>query len=91
MIGLLKLIGFGFLALTVVYLIIRRYALSVTREALERAYDSGQDGVDAQERDTYIDAGLLQYKRSLRFKLLWLIYILPLASIILTAYVVNSQ
>lgn len=91
MFGALKLIGFGFLALTVVYLIIRRYALSVTREALERAYGSRQDGDAAQERDTYIDAGLLKYKRSLRFKLLWLIYILPLAFIILTAYLVNSQ
>jgi len=85
MIGLLKLIGFGFLVLTVFYLIVRAYALSVVRESLERSYD--QDG----DRDTYAANGLSQYQRSLRFKLLWLVYILPMALIILTAYLVNSQ
>lgn len=85
MIGLLKLIGFGFLALTVVYFIVRAYGLSVTRERLERAYGGDQD------RDAYIATGLSQYQRSLRFKLLWLVYILPIAVIILTAYLVNSQ
>jgi len=85
MIGLLKLAGFGFLALTVVYFVVRAYALSVTRESLERAYDGFQD------RDAYIATGLSQYQRSLQYKLLWLVYILPLALIILTAYLVNSQ
>lgn len=85
MFGLLKLLGFGFLALTVVYLIVRAYALSVTRERLERSFDGGQD------RDAYIAAGLSQYQRSLRYKLLWLVYILPLALIFMTAYLVNSQ
>lgn len=85
MIGLLKLIGFGFLALTLFYLIVRAYALSVVRESLERSFD--QEG----DRDTYIAKGLSQYQRSLRFKLLWLVYILPIALIILTAYLVNSQ
>ncbi len=85
MIGLLELIGFGFLFQTVVYLIVRAYAMSVTRENLERRFDGDQD------RATYIATGLTQYRHSLRFKLLWLFYILPLALIILTAYLVNSQ
>lgn len=87
MIGFLKLIGFGFLALTVIYLLVRSYALSVTRERLERSHDKAQDG----DRDSYIATGLSQYRRSLRYKLLWLVYILPIAVIILTAYLVNSQ
>lgn len=85
MIGPLKLIGFGFLALTVIYLIVRAYALSVRRERLKRSFDGDAD------RDSYIAAGLSQYRRSLGYKLLWLVYILPIAVIILTAYMVNSQ
>lgn len=87
MIGLLKLIGFGFLGLSVIYLVVRAYALSVTRERLERDFDRGQDG----DIDAYIATGLSEYRRSLRYKLLWLVYILPIAVIILTAYLVNSQ
>lgn len=52
MIGLLKLLGFGFLVLTGVYLIVRAYALSVTRENLERAYNGDPD------RDAHIAMGL---------------------------------
>jgi hypothetical protein len=87
MIGLIQLIVFGFLGLTVIYIIVSIYARSTERERLERAFDAEPLGA----RDDYIRAGIEAYKRSLRRKLLWLVYILPMAAILLTIYVVNSQ
>jgi hypothetical protein len=64
------------------------YARSVEREKLEKSFDAGDD---AGDRDTFINAGLTAYQHSLRHKTLWLIYIIPVAVIILTAYLVNHQ
>ncbi len=88
MVGLIELIVFGFLALSVVYIAVSIYARSVEREKLEKAFDAG--GVTG-ERDAYINAGLTAYQHSLRHKTLWLVYIVPVAVIILTAYLVNHQ
>lgn len=88
MIGLLELIVFGFLGLSVIYILVSIYAQSVERENLEKSFDAG--GIDGA-RDAYIAAGLAAYQHSLRHKTLWLVYIIPVAVIILTAYLINSQ
>jgi hypothetical protein len=96
MIGLVQLIVFGFLGLTVIYVIVTTYARSTERERLERSFDAdhpdlGQDQARATAREGFITAGMIRYRSSLRRKLLWLVYILPMAAILLTIYVVNSQ
>lgn len=88
MIGLIKLIVFGFLGLSVIYLTVRIYAASTERERLERRFDAG--GI-AGERASYIAAGMKEYQHSLRRKLLVLIYVIPSVVIFLTAYLVNHQ
>jgi predicted permease len=88
MIGIVRLVVFGFIALSVVYLLVTIYARSVRREKLEKEFDAG--GVDGS-RDAFIAAGMEDYKHSLRRKLLLLVYIVPMVVIGLTIYFVNYQ
>ncbi|ABA77906.1 hypothetical protein GQF56_13335 [Rhodobacter sphaeroides] len=72
--GFLKLALVGFVLLTILYVLIRIYARSLRREALENEYDEGHgDG----PREAYIEAGMRDYEHSLRKKLILLVYIVP--------------
>lgn len=84
--GWLRLALMGFVVLTVVYWIVSIYSRSVRREKLEKRFDAG--GVEGP-RDAYIAAGMAAYEKGLRKKLIWLVYILPLAGMAATIYVVN--
>ncbi|MGL4320147.1 MAG: hypothetical protein ACRCS3_04725 [Paracoccaceae bacterium] len=86
--GIFRLVIFGFLVLSVVYLLVSIYARSVHREALEKEFDAG--GIDGS-REAFIDQGMASYKDSLRRKLLLLVYIVPMAVVGLTIYFVNAQ
>jgi hypothetical protein len=72
--GFLRLMLFGFVGLTVLYLLLSVYSRSVRREWLEKRFDAG--GVPG-DRDAYIRDGMRVYERGLRKKLLWLVYIIP--------------
>lgn len=86
MIALLRLLLFGFIGLSVIYLLVRIYARSLRREALEKEFDQGgQPGL----RQEFIDRGLAVYERSLRRRLLWLVYIIPMVLMAVTIYLVN--
>ena len=74
--------------LTIVRLIVAVYARSVERERLEKEWDAG--GITGT-REAFVHAGIEAYRKSLRRKLLWLVYILPMALVVTIAYVVNSQ
>jgi hypothetical protein len=84
----LRLMVFGFIALSVMYLLIALYARSVEKERLEKEFDAG--GIDG-DREAYIAAGLAAYKGSLRRKLLWGVYIVPMTVITVLIYVLNVQ
>lgn len=86
MIGLIRLAVFGFIGLSVIYFLVRIYARSLRREALEKEYDAG--GIPGTRQD-HIDAGLKRYERSLRKRLLWLVYIIPMVLMVVTIYLVN--
>lgn len=88
MIGIVRLVVFGFVALTVLYFLISIYSRSVRREGLEKTFDAG--GVEGA-RDAYIEAGMRAYEHGLRRRLLWLVYILPTAIVAATIYFVNFQ
>ncbi len=88
MIGFIRLVVFGFVALSVVYLLVSAYSRSVERERLEKEWDAG--GVD-QDRDTYISEGLKRYQHGLRRKLIALVYVIPAVVIAIIVYVVNHQ
>lgn len=84
--GYLRVLLIALVGLTIVYLAVSVYSRSVRREKLEKRWDAGQgDG----PRDEYIRKGMDAYEKGLKKRLLWLIYILPLAGMAATVYWVN--
>jgi len=86
MIGLVYLVVFGLLGLSVVYLLVSVYSRSVRREKLEKRFDAGDGEGD---RDAYIEAGMKAYQHGLRRRLIWLVYIIPIVVVGVTIYLVN--
>lgn len=85
-IGWIRLAVFGYLGLTVMYFLVSIYSRSLRREALEKRFDAGgEDG----DRDAYIAAGMAEYERGLRKKLIWLVYVIPTAVVIGLIYILN--
>ncbi len=70
-----RLMVLGFVVLTVVYVIVSLYSRSVRREKLEKEFD---EEVQTGDRDAFIEAGMAAYQGSLRRKLIWGVYIIPL-------------
>ena len=93
MIGMLRAGVLAFVLLTVVYLLVSVYSRSVRREKLEDAWDTdpAREGAAKVERDAYIEAGMEAYRHGLRRKLIWLVYIIPMAVVLATVYAVNYQ
>ncbi len=93
MIGLIRLAVFGFVALTLVYVLVSIYSRSVRRERLEKEWDSdpAREGGLPDERAAFIEAGMATYRHSLRRKLIVLVYIIPMAIVAITTYLVNYQ
>ncbi len=87
--GLVRLVVFGFLALSVVYLSLSWFSRSVRREKLEKAWDEEQpDGIT---RDDYVASGIREYNEGLRPKLLLLVYVVPTVLIASIVYFTNSN
>lgn len=90
--GFIKLVVFGFLALSVVYLSVSIYSRSVRREKLEDRFDEANpDGGAPGERDAYIEAGMQAYNNSIRPKLIGLVYVVPTVIIGVIIYVINTN
>ncbi|QLQ17559.1 MAG: hypothetical protein HZT43_00635 [Exiguobacterium profundum] len=84
--GLARLAIFLFVVLTILFFLLRIYARSLRREALEETWDQG--GID-QPRDDYIRHGMESYEKGLFLKLLWLVYIIPTIVISALVYFLN--
>jgi hypothetical protein len=93
MIAIIRAGALGFVILTVVYIAVSIYSRSVRREKLEKAWDTdpAREGAATDERDAYIEAGMEAYRHGLRRKLIWLVYIIPMAVVLATVYYVNYQ
>lgn len=88
MVGFLKLAVFGLLGLSVLYVTLSIYLRSLERERLEKEWDTG--GV-AGDRDSHIQRGLAVHRHGLRVKLLWLVYIIPIAVVTALVWILNFQ
>ncbi|MCB2128943.1 MAG: hypothetical protein KDE03_07640 [Rhodobacteraceae bacterium] len=87
MIGFLRLAVFGFVAMSVAYVLLSIYSRSVRREELEKKWDAGEaESDDNPDRDAYIEAGMREYEKSLRRKLIWLVYILPTVAVLILLF-----
>jgi Ca2+/Na+ antiporter len=86
--GWLRLLLMAAVVLTAVYWIVVVYARSVRRETLEKRWDAGEG---SGEREHFIEAGMADYEKGLKRRLLWLVYILPGIVFAILIYVVNYQ
>lgn len=74
-IGWIRLAFFMLIGSSIAYVALSVYFRSTRREALEdRWRDEGMQG----DRDAWIEAGMKAYAGSLKLRLLWMIYILPM-------------
>lgn len=90
--GFIRLVLFGFLAMSVVYLSISVYSRSVRREKLERAWDAENVGSeDMAARDAYVAEGIKAYNASFRPKLIGLVYIIPTVIVMVIVYTTNTN
>lgn len=83
-----RLVVFGFLFLSVIYLCLSLYSRSVRRERLEKEYDANP--VADQTREEFVKAGIIQYNNGLRPKLLLLVYVVPTVFIGTLIYLTNN-
>lgn len=75
-----RLVIFGFIGLTIVFFLVSIYSRSVRREKLEKAWAEEHPGnTNLAERDAFVADGLAEYDQSLRPKLIFLVYIIPVA------------
>nr|WP_303626442.1 hypothetical protein [Roseovarius sp. M141] len=86
--ALLKLILIGGAVLTVIYIVLSLWSRRVRRGKLDREWqDTGRPGA----RDAYIEAGLKEYDGSVRRKLIWGVYIVPVIVITAIVYLTNFK
>lgn len=91
--GVLYLLVGGFTLLTAIYLVVSAYSASVRRERLEKEWDGdpAREGASEADRSAFIEQGMDAYRHGLRRKLIVLVYIVPVAFVLLTIYLVNFQ
>ena len=88
MVALMRLVIFGFVLLTGVYLGLSWYSRSVRRRKMQVDWEAaGKPG----DRDAYIEAGMAQYEQSLRRRLILLIYVVPVAAVTVIIYMTNFR
>jgi len=91
MVALIRLGIFGFIALSIIYVLVSLYSRSVRREKLEERADAAisEGTLDPAGRNTYIEDGMRAYEQSLRKKLIWGVYVVPITLVIILIYVTN--
>ena len=89
--GWLRLAFVMYVALTIIYFLTSIYSRSVRREKLEKEWDTdpAREGVPEDERQAFIEAGMVHYDKGLKKRLLWLIYVVPTVAFLATIYFVN--
>ena len=86
MLALLRLLVFGFLALTLIYVCLSFYSRAVRRGKLEAEWD---EDVKEGDRDAFVQEGLEEYDGSLRRKLILGVYVIPICVISFIIYATN--
>lgn len=83
---MIRMFLIGAVGLSIVYLCVSLYSRSVRRSKLAHWYDESDKSVD---RETYIQDGMARYDRSMRPKLILLVYIVPVVTIVTVVYMQN--
>ena len=76
--GLVRLLIFGGIGLTILYFLISIYSKSVRRERLENQWaEDHPEGGEETAREAFIERGMADYESSFRPKLILLVYVIP--------------
>lgn len=86
MIGFIRLAIILFVALTVVYVSLSFYSRAMRKSKLKKKWHDGKQLVD---RDTFVQRGLERYDGSIRRKLIWGVYVVPVGVIMVIIYLTN--
>ena len=86
MIGFIRLAVFGFLILSVIFVCLSFYSRAVRKGKLRAEWEGGPKDVD---EDTFVQEGLAEYEGSLRRKLIWGVYVVPVVVVMLIIYLTN--
>lgn len=89
--GFVRLVVFGFLALSVVYLSIALYSRSVRKERLEDAFDEANPDGEEEAREVFVNEGMDTYNKSIRPKLIGLVYVVPVVAVTAITYFINAN
>lgn len=90
--GLLRLVIFGFLGLSVLYLALSVYFRSLTREKLEEEWkEKNPDSDDMEAHDAYVETGIGEYNTGIRPKLILLVYVVPTILVIAALVIINTN
>lgn len=90
MLAFSRLIVIGLIGLTVLFWLVRLYGRSIRREALENRWSALRAaGEDPGPHDDFIEAGMADYEKSFRRKLIWLVYILPITVTVIVVILMN--
>ena len=87
--GLVRLVVFGFIFLSIIYWSLSWFSRSVRREKLENEWDEQRP--EGTTRDQFVAAGIKEYNEGLRPKLLLLVYVVPTIVIAGIIYVTNAN
>jgi len=85
----IRLVVFGFLFLSVIYLCLAWYSRSLRREKLENEWD--EEKPEGVSREDFVSKGVAEYNAGLRPKLLALVYVVPTIIVAVIIYVTNTN
>ncbi|KIT16473.1 hypothetical protein [Jannaschia aquimarina] len=86
MIGLARLALILLVVLTVIYWSLVFYFRAGERERLEKEWHETQPPLPMER---FVEIGITEYRQSLRRKLLWGVYVVPITAICTLIYLVN--
>ncbi|MDU8929326.1 hypothetical protein RXV86_18185 [Alisedimentitalea sp. MJ-SS2] len=89
--GFIRLVIFGFIGLSVIYVLLSIYSRSIRREKLEDEWAEEHGERDSPEHDAFVEKGIAEYNNSLRPKLLLLVYVVPAVLVAVALYLTNSN
>lgn len=89
MVAALRLMVFGFIGLSIVYVLVSLYSRSVRLEKLEEKWAEEHPNGDESDREVWLREGMEAYQKSFRPKLILLVYVVPALLVLLSIILIN--
>lgn len=89
--GFVRLVVFGFIGLSIIYVLVSLYSRSVRLEKLEKQWAEEHPNGDGSDREVWLREGMEDYQKSFRPKLILLVYVVPVILVITSLILTNSN